>query len=495
MLSFIKKNKIGLFIAILSFFAAYSLNSFNISQLPAEQKRKNQTVKTSDDPSYLNAPKNFIDKGVWKDNNRGLQSHFNRSPGYGLFFMPFYYFFKTNDLAYFKIFQVLLFSVAIFVFYKLCLLLTNNLLLSVILTCFLGITPFSSSFLFYTLTEGITPAFIIFFTYSLFKAKHSSFNKLNWYILSALLFAVVFIIRPVLGILIFGLLFFIIGDYYKLGIKIVSKTLILIILISFSTMSVWQIRNYKLTGDYIGLHPVYYKDNNSIFRPTLNSFWNFVEGWAEKGSDFHSYTVPFWTQTIQGDTSENQVKKLINNFPSYVINYYGKERLFNVFRCYQLSIFYQKEYYNNNLSIDDNLIQKETIAISQIDKLTQDYKNNFWFNYHVISPIKVFKELAFHSNLSLYIFQTKYRGNIMIELLRIICYSFHVLLFINVFIVLINTKNKSEWFYFGVVPFIYIFYLCYFQRGIEERYTLPFVPILVLGLALNVNHFFKSKKA
>jgi hypothetical protein len=48
---------------------------------------------------------------------------------------------------------------------------------------------------------------------------------------------------------------------------------------------------------------------------------------------------------------------------------------------------------------------------------------------------------------------------------------------------LLSDVNKLYKWLFGVAVLGYLFYLVYFQRGIEERYTLPVLSLIVLGAA------------
>jgi len=125
----------------------------------------------------------------------------------------------------------------------------------------------------------------------------------------------------------------------------------------------------------------------------------------------------------------------------------------------------------------------EQEVIKEFKQLTEEYKRKFWMHYHLIAPLKVFKTMAFHSNLSLSVFQHTYRGNVMMEAVRFIFFAVHSLCFLFLFLSLIFIKN-TDWKQtaLNISVFIYIFYLCYFQRGIEERYTLPVLPLLLVGL-------------
>jgi len=481
---FLKKYIIWI-ICLLSFFSALFYNQLNLDKLPKELKRDNTTVITKDDYSYLNPPETYLKTGIWKQEGNDTQSYFLRPPGYGIFYLLFLKL-TNNPLFFLKIAQLLLFSFSVYWFFSITYSLINNKNIALIASSIYGLTPFAVGFLSYTLTEGITPSLVLLYVFLLFKANENSIAKQKtiYYFLAALSFAFLLIVRPPLGFLGILLSVFIINDYWKEGL---TKTLIKLVLfgsIAFSFMTAWQIRNYNITNQYIGLHAIYYPDNNSIYRPTFKEYWNFVGGWAQEGSEVHSYIVPMWKAAIKGDTSEIYIKNTLVTFPEKVIKHYSEERLTAVFRKYQEATLLQKTYYDKNLPMPLETPQIELEVINDFKALTAAYKSEFWFEYHILSPIKVFKIMSLHSNLSLYIFQHTYRGNWLIETARVLFYGLHALSFLGLIISLFCIRrNNWKLTALTLTVFIYVFYLCYFQRGIEERYTLPILSLLMIGLA------------
>jgi len=481
---FLKKRLIWI-ICIFSFLAALFYNELNLQHINSTNLRKGETVRTNDDASYITPPKNYLETNKWKDNSIGKQSYFIRPPGYGLFYSSFL---KTMDyplaLKGLKIAQLLLFAASIYWLFFITLHLTKNKTIALISASIYGIMPFSIGFLYYTLTEGITPALLLLYFFLLLKGylQNNSLKKNSLYCLSSFVFAFLLITRPQLGL--FGLLIpiIMIKDYWKISIKKAVIQTILFSIIGFSFLGAWQYRNYKITHQIIDVHPIYYADGNSFFRPTLKAYWNFVGGWAQEGATAYSYMVPMWKAAIKGDTSITYINKALNTFPDKVIKHIGQKELTTTFRKYQESVLYQKPYFEQQLPMPEQLSKIEIETIEAFDLLTKEYKNNFWWDYHVLSPLKIFKKLAFHSNLSLYIFQHTYRGNWLMEFIRWISFIVHFSLFMIMIInLLIFEKEKTIAYSINFICFVYVFYLCYFQRGIEERYTLPLLPLLIIG--------------
>jgi len=477
-------QKTAIIISLLSLISAYTVNELNLYWLKkdAVELRSNETVKTADDVSYIRPAQNYLDHGELKANIAGNGAYFLRSPGYPLVFVALGSIFeKENVLSALKSVQLLLYSLSIYCLFFIAYQFLDSKKWAVLITGFYGISTISSGFLYYTLTESLTPALVIFFVFFLLLAKNQTNQKRKYvlYYLAAVIFSFLFITRPVLGILGLAFPFFLFVDFWKRKITFFIQ-LFLVGFIASSGMIVWQIRNWNITNEIVGLHPIYYPENSqSSFRPTHEALWDLCKGWGEDGADFHSYVGPFWSASIHGHPTDEDIDKIINNFPKDVVTELKRERLEKMFRSYQLSILNQKYYYDNQLPMPKEIPNIEIKTIHQIKELTTNFKHHFWFQYYVSSPLKVYKELAFHSNLSFYMFQKTYRGNPIMETLRLICFAIHSLAFITlIFSLFLRTPIHLKSI-FSYALIIYVFFLIFIQRGIEERYTLP-----VLSLAL-----------
>ncbi len=483
----IKKYTIHL-ICILSFFTALFYNELNLKYLPDDAKREHQTVGTNDDASYLNPPLNYLTTNTWyEDYYGGKIGYFIRPPGYGLIYLAIYKCVGAiRVLTYLKLLQLLLFSLSVYCFYYIAFAVLQMRRLALFVSALYGLSPFAIGFLYYTLTEGVSPALLLGFVFFLFKANdaNTSTKTNTFFFIAALLFSFLFLVRPVLGI--FGLLLptFIIYNKFKTSVKAIAIQIVTFGLTALSLMIVWQVRNYRIAGEYVGLHPVYYADGNTNFRPPFREYWRFAGGWAERGDVGFSYMCPLWDAAITGDTSIRYVNDAIAHFPQDVVQYFGRERLTLVFRKYQESILVQKQYYDKQLPMPMEQPAVEKESTQDFIQLTNEFKSHFWFQYYFSSPFKVFKLMTFHSNLSLFIFQRTFRGTFIMETVRLLFYSIHGLCFLILIFNLIMLNRKGVVSYSLVIaPLTYVYYLCYVQRGIEERYTLPILPFLLIGLA------------
>jgi hypothetical protein len=121
-----------------------------------------------------------------------------------------------------------------------------------------GCNPFTSGFAYYTITEAIHPAFVIFGLYFLSKFLLVNFNK-NGFI-AGLFFAIACLIRPLNGLALaagIAMLFFGTSDsYFNKGKRI------LVVCFGFLVLLLpWTIRNYIVTrGEIVMLEKIYHED-------------------------------------------------------------------------------------------------------------------------------------------------------------------------------------------------------------------------------------------
>ncbi|RFC53347.1 hypothetical protein [Brumimicrobium aurantiacum] len=494
-------HKTALIIALLSLLSAFFFNEVNISYLKKDgvPLRANQTVITADDVSYLRPAQNYLETGELRNNMIGNGAYFLRPPGYSTFYICLGSFLgHQQTLMTLKYVQLILFGLSVYCLFFIAFGFIKAKNISILITSIYGISGIAFNFIFYTLTEAVTPALVIFFVYFLIQAKSEKQQKkklINYYT-SALIFCFLFITRPVLGILGLAFPFFIFADFWKVRQQFILH-LFLIGIVASSGMILWQVRNYNISNTIVGLNPIYYPENNqSSFRPTHEALWDLCKGWGEIGANFHSYVGPFWSSAINGKTDKEEIEKIIQHIPLEVVQALGRDKFEKMFKSYQQSILYQKEFKERKLAMPKEIPAIEQQTIHQIEALTEEFKHEFWFQYYISSPLKVFKELAFHSNLSLYIFQKTFRGNFFMEALRIFTFSIHVFAFIVLFI---SPFYKKEWVLksiFSFAPLLYVLFLIFVQRGIEERYSLPILPLVLVSfgyLLMLLNTFIKQK--
>ena len=83
------------------------------------------------------------------------------------------------------------------------------------------------------------------------------------------------------------------------------------------------------------------------------------------------------------------------------------------------------------------------------------------------------------------------------ELFRLLFFLLHASLFVLIWVALVASWRKWPKFAVYAVTAVYLVYLAWFQRGIEERYTLPVLPVLLIAatdVAVLIVERLKNKK-
>lgn len=497
-LRFIRKyhSPIALLIALLSAATAIWYNEINLKALRQVERTKHITkldsawhwVATADDAAYIRPAENYYLQHTWKDNNPGRQSYFLRTPGYGLFRLALMELlgFESGQL-YFRYFQVLFFAASVFLLYRSGRMLGLPPMWALAAEGIYGLSPFAIGFLYYSLTEGITPALMIGYTYLLLLAytRRGPF----FYLLAALLMGYIGLVRPVL--LVFAAALPVMAWWSTATLPTLRRVafLVLNVLIITLPLTIWACRSYKIAGEWVGIYPIYYAESNSQFRPSHRAIWHFASSFGMDGRTFHESMVPLWDATIHGDSSEVHIDSILDAIPDFVKKDIGEKRLRESYHRYRASIIYQRSVYPKGTAMPDTIPQQEREVIADFEDFTSHIRSTHWLWCHIAVPLQVFKIASFHSNLSLWVLQHTWRGSWWLEALRVLFLTLHVACCLSFLYLLWRGDRIAR--LLGLLIGIYFFYLCYFFRGLEERYTLPILPIMLLALTYSFSslHF------
>lgn len=472
--------KRSVLIGVAALLSAMLFNFLNTRALKTDgiELRSGQTVFTADDASYLSPPENFLAHGTWRANSPALNSHYLRSPGYGGIYLIFKILFPRNPLFWLKLFQMLLFAISAALLYLLVLDFTENKIVSSCIVIIYGCTPFACGFLSYTLTEGVTPAFVIGFLFAL--SRYVRGGRGCWFALAAVVFAIMFIIRPVLGLLIVLLpLAAILNNRQSLNQRTIFAVAAMVL--ALLLMTVWQVRNYNIANRFVGLHPIYADDSPDLFRLAHRAAWQFARTWSPRGDEFHAAVQGLWQAALDGDTTNAAVERAVAFVPPKVQAAVGTQSVVAAFADYQLLLHRQAPFYNSQQCVPQWFVEAERPVVARFDSLTRLVRHRCPLLVHVTGPLKVYGRMALHSNLSMYMFQKTLRGNVLMEFSRLLFFALHASLFVLIWVALFLSWRNWRKFTVYAVAATYLVYLAWFQRGIEERYTLPILPILLLA--------------
>jgi hypothetical protein len=483
-------------LSILAILSSFFWNEWNLSILPEELSRNGVAVYTLDDVSYLRPFDSLYENGTLGQNRYQQYINSIRPPGYGLFYYFHLLLFGVNALKVMMMNQVILFGISVFALNQILSRYLQSSWLILLGTAIYGLLPWTMGFHYYTLSEGITSSLLLI-GWWLLSSKTEKWGCYKFWI-GVFVFAFLWVVRPVL-LFVAPVVIFQVWQHFQTFSERTFVKKSLAILVLFSGLIFWQGFYFIKRGELIGLHPIYQNEIPGLFRPAHAAIWSCFKGWEHDGAHFHETIGPFWNAHISGDNSALAMNGVLRNIPMSVRKTLGEQRIRRAFELYASTIEDQRNAYWSRELLPEKCSENERKTIQAFSELEAGFKKHQSFTYYVITPLKVSKKLIAHSNLSLFLFQHPLRGVWWVEILRMLCFGLHFLLFFALlFVPFLHTSR--EWKMLMIFLFGYIFYLIYFQRGIEERYTAPILGLLLINFIsaiecckLKCDHLFSSK--
>lgn len=451
-----------------------------------EALREGVTVTTSDDASYLVPAENKLAGQGWRANAAGHAAAVLRSPGYGLVYYTLRLVLDVKQAlwALFAL-QVMLFALAVALVPSIGLMLDVPLRQSFVLGVLVAAMPTFSGFLSYTLTEGLVPSLVVIYLYFAIRAKAGDMKSM---LASAALLGILIIVRPPMLVWSLSLLPALIFVLRKRQYAMVAMC----ILLATSPMLLWQYRGYQITGEVIGLHPIYHWDSNDLYRPIHGEVWRFHKMWGQTGVDFHRDMNALWVAAQEGASGEDAVEEVLGHVGSEVFTIFERAEVRKAYSDYYAIMQAQVPYASTGKAMPAVPSEAEKAILERFTNYGKQYQHTFPIKAWVKVPARVyFNEMAAHSNLSLFMFQSTHRGKVWMEALRYASFALHFCLFVFFPLALLvlfrfgfSRKGAFETLSMALPIALYLAYLAFVQRGVEERYTLPMlIPMLLVVVA------------
>lgn len=451
-----EKRIITIIIAIICCVIAVVIHEVNLSHLEAQSNSQKGLISTADEASYLRPPQNWLEGKGWKDSSTGHSSYVQRPPGYGLIFLFCKAVSPNNPFILLKVLNVLAFLFSIIVLSKIVFELTQNNKYALVGALIFGLLPCFNGFMYYTLTESLSPFFLLLLTYgfiAIIKHNHKPY-------LFGLTLAFLLLLRPQL--IVFPLIF-VVYLLFK------SRRFWWVYILSILPFLFWQVRNYDITGT-VSLHPIYSSTNKSIYRPPHEALSNLFRVWEYRSDEFHEIVG-----ILIKDTSNMTLNKALTNVPDHL-----KEEVKPVLQDFQIVVQHQKKMFKEESEIRAMPIEKR--FVSKTNSLKKEIvASNKWI-YYIGTPIKSAIEMMTKSHLNHFVFQKSWRGNLLIEMLRYVCLIIINLSLLST-VLLFFAKRTPKYFKLIAVGILCtILYYFFFQRMNEERYLTPLLPLMFIGL-------------
>jgi hypothetical protein len=451
------------------------------------------TIWSVDNFWYLTQPKNFLEgKGFLLDPQNPYTS-VRRTPGYSIFYLTHVVLFGekyahriiTYSQSVLFALSALALALSVFNF-------TQSGKKAFLTGIIYGCNPFTSGFVYYTITEAIHPAFVIFGLYFLSKALRVHFNK-NGFI-AGLFFAIACLIRPLNGLALAAgivMLFFGTSDPYYNKFK-----KILVVCFGFLILVLpWTIRNYIVTkGEIVMLEKIYHEDPMYMGKKqTYLSKW-----WMCWGNPKQEAFI----DSLKNEISTGQqgfISRFLANLPACSVRGYTKDELSTVLHEYKDCMHSEisSGVYGIYYKPADTLPACEEKMKSEFEDIIREYKQAAPFRYYIVSPLLIRgKEFFLTSFSSMYgsLNPEKRNFNIVQKVSKGIMYLFNVGLYISFFIFLffINGEKRLKIFvaFFVITTFLFVVY----NVHIESRYLLAAYPFMAVSAAAVVAKISYLKK-
>ncbi len=341
----------------------------------------------------------------------------------------------------------------------------------------LAVLPMFHGFLFHTLTEGITPSLAL----GIWACALCSTGdrKERWLAVGTVLWTLLILTRPVLAWVGFPLL--VVAWQQASPIARWRRPALLVLLACLPTALFWVQNAVKNKGP-IALHPVYSADAQGLFRPTHQAFWELAKSWGVRGHVFHEVMVPAFDGAMAGQVDTAWAVAFVHTAPQGHLTRAQADSIGAMFMEWQRFTRQRLAPASVGTAAPLRGLQpEERRLVTRLEGITNEYRRAHAFHYHMVVPCQVLWVLVGHSNLSMFIFQYPWRGTPLMEVFRWACALLHVALFCSLPVHLVlRTDPRCRAMALGAL--LYLGYLAYVQRGVEERYTLP-VLFLAVGMA------------
>lgn len=433
-------------------------------------------MTTTDDTSYLKVVEELMDPPAVAEKPRADL----RAPGYRLWYLlPRLFLPAPEALRVLVVLQCLLFALSVALLWEVLLVFAVAPFVRWTFALLIAVLPTFQGFLFHTITEGVTPALALGTLCCAMLASRAKGSA--WMLTAIVLWSLLMVTRP-------ALIWAGLPVVHVLWTRSISRGktrghaashLLLTCALAFLPTAIWWMHNMAKAGGYVSLHPIYRTDEPGINRPTHGAFWELGKSWGMPGDSLHSIMEPAFQNALAGNISPVHAQRFIATAPANELSAEEIARIISAFTAWQR---FTAEVLAPALAGPGGSLgpqPEEQRIIDQVWAVTQAYRNEHAWDYHIAVPFSVLRRMIAHSNLNLYLFQHAMRGRAWVEALRWLSAAVHITLLLGLFIApWWRMERGIRIAALGAV--LYLLYLAYVQRGVEERYTLPVLHMAVL---------------
>ncbi|HRH58051.1 MAG TPA: glycosyltransferase family 39 protein [Chitinophagales bacterium] len=485
-----------------SILALYALglneyNSYLIRRNNTENNTKNarsllynSSVYSIDNVWYVSQIKNYLNGNGFTVNPEKSNYSVRRTPVYPLFYGLHYILFgEAGSYYYIRFTQLLIYILATIALFYAVYNFTEDKKIALGCALLYGFNPSLVSFLYYTITEALSPSLVCFIIYFLSLCK--KYNRKKDWIYAGLFFAIGALCRPSIFFLSIGILFFI---FYvnKKSVSNIFKSVLFFTLGASLVFAPHVVRNYHNTKEFILLEK-YYGDPMDYGMPNIE-LRKWISCWMNP-ADYTSETISNNIRNaICCDTSKTKemiVESEIQKLPAHGFIVNSKSSIKDAY-----SSLY--DYYNIKMHSkrSPEIDSFEKISRLKFTALRSEFIRKAPIQYYIVTPLLFLKSVVIQSNSSQLVFLDNYKDSYVKIGFKILLLLLNIYLFISLAGCLIFFRKHTAIYgltiLFVLVNFLYIiFILKYF----EARYLIPLFPCLyVIGIIFFIEIIGRLKK-
>ncbi len=259
----------------------------------------------------------------------------------------------------------------------------------------------------------------------------------------------------------------------------------------------WTLRNYQLSGEFIPINSYTFPDQRYINKPELYAIRDIMRLGGATADGTTQAHLALFEPAVLGNTASEHRQPLLELAHPVLHTHIGTKRLDSIFNAYQrlVSGVYQKPWLNSEplprpLTTEQQEFTKRTNAI------VQETRANLPLSFKAWVHLNYFKQLMIHSYTagSAYL-QPEVRNKVALyKALHLLCLMANlsvVLLWLSGFLrtkwLLSNGLRIDLWALY-VLPLFFLLYMVFIMQHMEQRYTLPYYPLIILAATLQLKH-------
>lgn len=437
----------------------------------------NSTVSSIDNKWYVSQIRYFLaGKGFTVDPDM-YNYTVRRTPVYPLFYGLHYVLFgEAGSYYYIRFSQLLLFILATFAFYAAAKNFSGNSRIAAISAFLFASNLTLISYLYYTITEGISPALLAFLLY--FFSRAYRFNRGKDWLLCGLFFALASLCRPSI---------FFAGPSLFLSAIFLNRQKLETVLIRLSFLVFGAgilflphlVRNYIVTKGDIVLLEKFYGDPMDYGPPNM-ALRSWISCWMNP-ADYPSEEISNYMKIVVCCDSSLHKEKLLDlqmrELPARATMVNSKAAIRDAY-----SALY--DYYDAKTFRKPRLAEAEKNAMDKLTALKAEFVRKAPLQYYFVTPLLIVKSVILQSNSASIPLLDNYPGDLVKTGIKLLLYLLNIFMFLSLPFLLL----KKSYRFFGLNTLLFVFltfaYITLILKYFEARYLIPLFPFLYLSAAM-----------